>query len=266
MCGLEPPGSLPTPETFASYQQYKFNFLADVTKAFFTQSFFVTSEMKGRFKGSLANGIAPVICLLLARSGMSIDKLRFGGIDESGRFVEVDRDAALTATGVELSFHSGSIPMGTRLYYFKTDLGLPFAANAALQRFLDLRGAPDTLIKSASFLLHADDFRALRGFILARSNLILQDDSGIPYRYFKQAGWKVELFGQYSRPENKYFKDKYQPDLAADFDDSKKVKPLGFPIGYGSRRRSSSLMLAIRPANAESRAAPMVWCCLGREA
>jgi len=245
MCGLEPLGALPTPETFTTYQDYKFKYLEGVTRGIFRRSFFVTKDMKDTLQGGVANGAVPVICLLLARSGMSIDQLRFGRLDDTGRFVEVDRNSA-EATGIELSFH-GELRTIETLYYFRSDLGAPFATNLAVQRFLDRLGTPDTFIKSASFLMHSDDFSAIRGYILAKSNLVLQDDSGIPYRYFKQAGWKVELFGQYSEPD-KSFKNMRQQDLASDFSDPAKVKPLGFPIGYGSHRRPSSMMLAIRPA------------------
>ena len=85
----------------------------------------------------------------------------------------------------------------------------------------------------------------MRHYILAKSNLILQDDTGVPYSYFQNAAWQVQLYGEYSAPI-KPFKRLYQKDLAQAFKDGSKVRPLGFSLGYGAGRRPSSLILAVR--------------------
>jgi hypothetical protein len=93
----------------------------------------------------------------------------------------------------------------------------------------------------------------LRRYILDKSNLVLQDDTGVPYSYFQNAAWQVRLYGEYSAPV-KPFKRLYQRDLAEAFQDPSRVRPLGFSLGYGAGRRPSSMILAIR-AQAPTRTA-----------
>ena len=81
--------------------------------------------------------------------------------------------------------------------------------------------------------------------ILENSKLILQDDTGIPYGYFRPADWQVQLYGMYSRPDRP-FKRQFQKDLAKAFRSPANVRPLGFSLGYGYGRRPSSMILARR--------------------
>jgi len=149
---------------------------------------------------------------------------------------------------VEIRFHGAS--GGTRrLYYFATDLAARFERDPAFLRFLQHQGRPDTLVKSASFLLHWRMCEGLRAYILENSNMILEDDTGIPFRFFRPEQWQVDLFGAYSAPD-KPFRKEYQPDLAAAFEEGTRVRELGFSLGYGYGRRPSSMILARRVAPA----------------
>jgi hypothetical protein len=51
--------------------------------------------------------------------------------------------------------------------------------------FLAKLGPADSLIKSASYLLHKANFAGVRKLLLNKSATILQDDSGIPLTYFE---------------------------------------------------------------------------------
>ena len=55
-------------------------------------------------------------------------------------------------------------------------------------------------------------FATIRNFILAHSNRIVQDDSGIPLAYFDPNKWTLRLFGDYLGPIE-IFKQHYQPRL-----------------------------------------------------
>ena len=63
----------------------------------------------------------------------------------------------------------------------------------------------------------------------------------------KPKEWQVQLYGEYSHPD-KPFVNEWQTDLADAFKEPGRVKELGFVLGYGSRRRPSSMMLATRIA------------------
>ena len=85
----------------------------------------------------------------------------------------------------------------------------------------------------------------MRKYVIENSNLILQDDTGVPFHYLQPPQWQVSLYGEYSRPDRP-FRKLYQADLAEAFQDPSRVRELGFSLGYGSGRRPSSMILARR--------------------
>ena len=78
------------------------------------------------------------------------------------------------------------------------------------------------------------------------SGAVLQDDSGIPYHYFHDQPWRVQLFGDYVRPYGS-FRWLEQPDLRKAYAEPDR-KPLNFQIGYGFRRIPSNLLFASKTA------------------
>ena len=101
-------------------------------------------------------------------------------------------------------------------------------------------GPADSLIKSASYLLHAAHFAGVRTLLLNRSATIVQDDSGIPLTYFEATKWRVQAFGHYAGPLP-MFANFYQPRMAELF---RSASPLEFGIGYRWRKNESNLLLA----------------------
>ena len=98
--------------------------------------------------------------------------------------------------------------------------------------------------KAASYCLHGSDFSIMRGLCL-RAKAVLEDDTGIPYRYLKKDAWDVVLFGHYTKPI-KDFNYGFQPDLDSAFKSGVNVRPLSYSIGYHWRDGYSSLILAVR--------------------
>jgi len=74
---------------------------------------------------------------------------------------------------------------------------------------------------------------------------VLQDDSGVPYRYFTPDQWNVQLYGDYQQPYGS-FRYLVEPELKAAFQKPENVKKLDFRIGYGYGRAPSNLELARR--------------------
>ena len=258
--GLEPVGNLKRPE------RYKIPTLgrelsawSQALNSIFRRSFFVTSEMDQDFRGQVSDGNAQIILLLLARSGDTIDELEFGHLEPDGQF-SVDDAALKKHKVVKIEFHHGAETTERTHYYFSTDLSdsdkthtAGFVQDPSFEHFLEKQGTADTLVKSASFLLHWKMCDGIRGYILTHSNLILQDDTGIPYRFLKGGDWKVDLFGEYSHPDRP-FTNEWQTDLAKAFGEPGRAKELGFQLGYGALRRPSSLMLAVHVPNTQAAA------------
>ena len=252
MASLEPVGSLRP-----LYRYRESNIISALRgwsqslSSLFYRSFFVTGEMDREFRGRVADGVLPMILLLLVRSGHRIDRMVYGRLSPTGEFVTEGDPApgveTLPDAGVEIEFHRQSEATRRTLYDFSTDLAKGFAQDPRFAQFLRRLGPSDTLIKSASFLPHWRMCDAIRDFILQNSNLILQDDTGIMFRQLEALNWSVQLFGEYSHPDRP-FQREYQPDLAKAFHVKANVRQLGFSLGYGAGRRPSSLMLARRTA------------------
>ena len=104
-----------------------------------------------------------------------------------------------TSSGVKIVFSDGSGPRQT-LYYFSTNLADGSFQRSGFSAFLAKFGPADSLIKSASYLLHGAHFAGVRELLLNRSATIVQDDSGIPLTYFESTKWRVQAFGHYAGP------------------------------------------------------------------
>jgi hypothetical protein len=125
------------------------------------------------------------------------------------------------------------------------DLGPKLARNAAFNGFLD-RGAPfTTFLKATSYMTHHPGFRFLCSKLLAVSQTILQDDSGLPFRNFEPTKWDVQLYGSYEKPYGS-FHYLAQEDLHRAYEAPGAAKPLEFRIGYGYSKVPSNLLLARR--------------------
>jgi hypothetical protein len=248
MAGLEPVGNLRSTERFK--QETLDRELAgwkQSVSTVFERSFFVTREMDSEFHGRVADGLLPMILILLERTGHTVEDVKYGRLSEAGEFLpeQASDQPVRKHKAVIVRFHREGDGTSRTLYYFVTNLGAQFENDPSFSRFLDSQGTPDTMVKSASFLLHWRMCSAMRRYILQKSNLILEDDTGVPYSYLQNSAWQVHLYGEYSAPV-KPFKRLYQKDLAAAFEDPSRVKPLGFSLGYGFGRRPSSMILAIR--------------------
>jgi hypothetical protein len=107
--------------------------------------------------------------------------------------------------------------------------------NAGLMAFLDKMPVSTTYIKSASYLLHNSNFSVMRDAVLKKSMSIVQDDTGVPYRYLPAKDWKLTFYGNYVKPVSSFPSGYYQQDLQKAYrtgDSLKQIKPLPFSLGY----------------------------------
>jgi hypothetical protein len=240
LCGTEPVGAIPD---IAKMPQHVLpSALANLRKSLdsvMSWSFFITKNMKVDLRQQQLSGTLPVLYVFLARAGCTIDSVELVALDKEGIFVPAGKG---TTPGVKISF-TGPAGRPQTLYYFTTDLA-DWAIKAVpnFGKFCEQQGQGVTLLKAASFLMHSDNFSKVRGYLLAHSKVILQDDSGIPYRFFTKDKWDVRFYGHYLGPINRFLKNK-QPDLAAD-NAASKPPPLPFSFGYQWQPSRSSLIVA----------------------
>jgi len=250
LAGLERPGDILDPKEYQIEQlEATLNGVRRGSSSLLERSFFITNEMSQQLRGQLVDGVLPVMLMLLARTGNTVGNVRYVTIDDAGKLVEQPAAQAKMGAqpdGLEVIFRRSGEQTQRKMYYFRLDLGPGLTKNASFLTFLDGFGKPETLLKSASFLLHWPQFGKLRDYILNNSTRIIQDDTGPKFAVFVQQGWKLRLYGQYSRPDHP-FRARYQADLDAAFQEEGRAKPLGFSLGYGTGRRPSHLVIAERP-------------------
>lgn len=251
LVALEPPGSLPRPEQILKrgLETYLAGVRASVESELH-RSFFITREMDRQFRGQLTDGLLPAMVHLLVRTGHTIEGYRLVRLDEEGRLVERLPDEAPPEgrppnRGLELDFRPEREAAVRKLFYFAVNLSdARLRRNGPFLRFLAGLGPLTTYLKATSYMPHHTDFSIFREQVLGRSSAILQDDSGIPYRFFDSAIWEIHLYGHYERPYGS-FRWLEQPDLRKAYA-SQGSKPLGFHLGYGFARIPSNLLLAVR--------------------
>ena len=84
---------------------------------------------------------------------------------------------------------------------------------AGFLKFCQTLAPGNSLIKSASYLLHSSNFSTVRDFLLNNSATIIQDNSGIPLAYYSPKKWHFFPFGRYAGPISE-FPGKYQEQYA----------------------------------------------------
>jgi hypothetical protein len=250
---LEPVGSVPAvaalpPARFAALLADLRTALNDIVNL----NFFITPNMEKRMHTPALNGVTPVLLSMLGL--MDLDVLSVEQVD-----LWPERSAALARPGarrpaqplqtVRIDFRDPRRGRVQHLLYLSFDVSdKALAAYPEFAPWLDHFDRPTVFMKSASYLLHLGGFDTVGRFVATRAALVVQDDTGMPYRRLKEAGFNITLYGQYEQPV-KLFERRYQKDLAADYAVLPKTTPVPFPFGYNWRKDGRSFVIvARRPA------------------
>jgi hypothetical protein len=205
-------------------------------------SFFKTKDMRADFQRGQLKGVLPIIFVFLARTGKDISAVEYVSLTGNGAVVNGNQGAT---HGVKINFSDPATGTQKVLYFFTADLSDDGAKkNAGVLRFGEQFAPTNSFLKAASYLMHEGHFSTVRSSILNSSELILEDDSGIPVRYFTPDKWTLRFFGTYLGPIE-LFKNFFQSDLHQYYQSSS-PKTLTFSFGYQWNRRNSTLILAVR--------------------
>jgi hypothetical protein len=249
LSALEPPGSVPDltrlPRSGVGAALYNVERSMGSILSF---SFFITKMMKVDLRAGQLNGTLPILYVFLARSGKTIREVSPVALDDKGAAYFANENPGKNAThGVRIVF-AGSDGEQKTLYYFSTDLSNPGVRASGFLKFCATLAPGNSLLKSASYLLHSGNFTTVRDFILANSSTIIQDDSGIPLAYYSPKKWRFFPFGHYAGPISE-FPGRYQEEYAELF---RRAQPMDFGIGYRWRSHESNLLLSVRLSADES--------------
>jgi hypothetical protein len=242
MSGLEPIGAIPS---IASVPRRALSGVLGGLRASvgtaLNYSFFITAQMQRSLQTSKLNGVLPVIYLFLARSGKTIQDVSLFAVDKDGVVAAAGTKDATQGVKIVFTGREGKVQT---IYYFQTDLSDGGVRRSGFLKFCEQFGKADVFIKSASYLLHNNNFAVVRAFLLERGATVVQDDTGIPVRYFKTTDWQLQPFGRYLGPIA-VFPGMFQKGLSDVFRKSNPPR-LEFGVGYRWRPQESNLLLAVR--------------------
>jgi hypothetical protein len=254
LVGLEPTGNAPVLENMdskaldASLAQLRASM-----KSLLNLSFFLTNNMRRDFRKSQLKGTAPILMTMAVRLGYEVRAVDAVSISAKGELCQRGGGSSGTNAGTNPATNVGTTT-GTEgirllmknsagetreLLFFSVDLhNKGFKRTPQFATYIESLGRGPVFLKSASYLMHKPYFSDSQNLIQKRATMVLQDDSGIPYKSYPSASWDTTLYGAYDRPI-RMFKQWRQPALERAYAQS--AKPLTFGIGYEYKKGTSNL-------------------------
>jgi len=239
--GLEPAGSLPeldrmTPGALAQTLLDMRTALSDLL----AHNFFMTTRMAEQLDTPRIRGVLPVVLASMGVIRVHVVSIRPFDLAPAIRTAA----PALPVPGIAVTFFHPDVGKLQTLYYLSADASdAGLRARPQLGDFLATLEPATVLIKSASYLLHRPNFARMRGTVLDIADLVVQDDTGIPYRALRERGWAVRLYGKYTGPIS-LFASRRQPDLEVAYRAREAGQRLPFAFGYKGVREGSNAMVA----------------------
>jgi hypothetical protein len=241
LCGKESMGPPPDPLLIANLAGALGN-LENAMKSSLETTYFITKDMKIDLQQQNLNGVLPILYAYIARADKSITNVTFGSLNGSGAFQEGERGSI---PGVRIRYTDNQSGNSQTLYYFTTDISDGgIKSTPGFLKFCERLGRGASFLKSSSYLMFESGFGAIRNFILEHSNIIVQDDSGIPLAYLDSNKWSLRFFGVYLGPIE-LFKQHFQPKLQELFAQGN-PPPVDFGFGYRWNWKEANLMVAER--------------------
>jgi hypothetical protein len=252
MLGLEPVGQLPELKKFKAgdAKDYSDDFkksLGDI----FDKSYFITKKMLNDFQRQKVNGLLPVLVFFIKKSGNDILDIKYLVRFKQDSISEVPytyKSEDHKPFGVRVDFLQEGKQKS--VYYFKYDVSdKQFNDTTVFHKYINSNTSNCiTYIKSASYLLHANFMSNMRSLILKNSIAVIQDDTGIPFKYFEEGNkFDIKLYGQYTKPVSDFpYLSLQKPLQEAFHKDSSKVGKLPFHLGYHWGSKKDVIIYALK--------------------
>ena len=242
LLALEPVGRLPFSQkekerdTTSNYFKALYQSVEDILGF----SFFITKNMQSDLSQAETDGTTPVLLMFLARTGYEIKDVTIGKIQGDG---SIDTSTGKTPNIARYTITDKTGKIKT-LNYISCDLSnYKIKRDTLLGKYLSksIKEGCGSYFKAASYLPHSPNFTSIKQFVLQRSSILLQDDSGIPYKDLLSHNFLCLLYGDYTAPIN-LFKNRTQPNLAEAYQ-KERIEQISFRIGYG---RKTNLIIALK--------------------
>ena len=243
LCGKESMGPPPDPLRIPDLSSALLN-LENAMNSSLTTSYFITKDMKVDLQQQQLNGTLPILYVFLARADKTISDVTFISLNRNGTVQESAPGRGGTP-GVRINYNDNLSGKKQTMFYFTTDISDGgISSNPAFMNFCNRFGRGVSFLKSSSYLMFESGFAKVCNFILDHSNVIVQDDSGVPLAFFNREKWNLRFFGTYLGPIE-LFRQYYQPKLRQLFEESN-PPPLGIGFGYRWNYKESNLIIAQR--------------------
>jgi hypothetical protein len=247
---LEAPGEVPALARMDEHQLGElFSDLRGALNDLVALNFFITPNMKENLQTDSLQGTVPILLAQMGLLGLRVVSVEpFDPWPSSARSATAGKPA-LPLRAVRIKFDDRSKTRRTLLYLSLDVSDDQLRFYPEFVSWLRSFDQPTVLLKSASYLLHGGNFRKVRSAVRDRARLIVQDDTGMPYRLLRDNGFQISLYGQYERPV-KLFENRYQKDLDDAFASAGNADPVPFPFGYNWRKEGrSGVIVARRPGD-----------------
>ena len=155
--GLEPVGKLPDFRTTSAAQVAAYlRTLNGALWDYFNKSYFITRNMSATLSADKIDGVLPILCLFLKRTGNDIVSVKRCEFLDNGELLEMDfyarKRRRAQPYGVRIDFLTENGIQPRTLYYFSADLSDgPFSAKSKFHRFAASLPFETAFIKSASY-------------------------------------------------------------------------------------------------------------------
>ena len=253
LVALEPSGTLPTLAKLSQKQDLA-GYLAatrETMASVLGRSFFITREMDHQFRGQVTDGLLLPILEVLVRQPQYHSGIP---LYAPGRRRQTDRSRPQLQAAHAIRRQG----IADCLSFRRRPVGAPDVLpdhQPGRRASQDEPGSSSSTrrVERVGHAAQGDIVYDASGRVLHHSRpdpdnsqAVLQDDSGIPFHFFTPDVWKVQLFGEYTRPYGS-FRYLIQNDLQKAYQDPS-ARPLPFRIGYGYGKVKSNLQLARRTA------------------
>jgi len=218
----------------------------------YKRSYFITKRMINDTRtGGELNGLLPLFYWFIARTDHEIIDVSSVFVDSSSVLKEksINTESPTgSIEGVKFIFRKIGSDKVKSMTYFNCDISNKgFVKNPEFKQYLSSIRSCNSFVKSASYLMHYKTFNEIKDLMQEKSNLILEDDTGIPYESFDSLKWDINLYGLYVMPVKDFSQTRFQKDLNNAYSHEDKYRgKLPFSLGYHWGSKAQNQMLYIK--------------------
>lgn len=249
MMAQESVGSIPDLSKMDKVQTKEYIKAADfILRDIYAKSYFITLNMIKDTKSSPVNGMLPVLLWSVSKTGHTVTSVEELTVDESGKkSYSPFKVGVNSAKAVRITFGNPEKGILKTLTYYSCDISNSgIEKDKALAATLKAIPPSNCFVKSASYLMHYETFTTIRNTVLDKAIYLVQDDTGIPYKYFNKTKFKMELYGNYVKPVSDFSANLYQKDMVEAYKTKEYVGVLPFSLGYHWQTKDQNQMIAIK--------------------